>query len=91
MENDREFSDLTMSRAECPKCGATWLNGQHYWSGTAKLGDPQDLAGLVCNKYGDFQCINPAKGSDSGDTWERRLADLEKFGGDQAEKWEDRL
>ena len=91
MENDREFSDLTMARAECPKCGATWLNGQHYWSGTGKLGDPHDLAGLVCNKYGDFQCINPAKGSDSGDTWERRLADLEKFGGDQAEKWEDRL
>ena len=67
------------------------MNGQHYWSGTGKLGDPHDLAGLVCNKYGDFQCINPAKGSDSGDTWERRLADLEKFGGDQAEKWEDRL
>ena len=91
MENNREFSDLTMSRTECPKCGATWLNGQHYWSGTGKLGDPHDLAGLVCNKFGNHQCINPVKGSDSGDTWERRLADLEKFGGDQAEQWEDRL
>ena len=91
MENDRQFSDLTMSRTECPKCGATWLNGQHYWSGTGKLGDPHDLAGLVCNKYGDFQCINPCKGSDSGDTWEKRIADADKFGADQAEKWEDRL
>ena len=91
MENNREFSDLTMSRTECPKCGATWLNGQHYWSGTGRLGDPHDLAGLVCNKFGNHQCINPVKGSDSGDTWERRLADLEKFGGDQAEQWEDRL
>ena len=60
MENDREFSDLTMSRAECPKCGATWLNGQHYWSGTGKLGDPHDLAGLVAINMG-FQCINPPK------------------------------
>ena len=91
MESDRQFSDLTMTRAECPKCGATWLNGQHYWSGTGRLGDPHDLAGLVCNKYGDFQCINPCKGSDSGDTWEKRIADADKFGADQAEKWEDRL
>jgi hypothetical protein len=87
MENDRQFSDLTMSRAECPKCGATWLNGQHYWSGTGKLGDPHDLAGLVCNKYGDFQCINPCKGSDSGDTWEKRMADIDTFADQQTEKW----
>ena len=80
MENDREFSDLTMSRAECPKCGAIWMNGQHYWSGTGVLGDPHDLAGLVCNKYGNHQCINPCKGSDSGDTWEKRMADLDAFG-----------
>ena len=88
MENDREFSDLAMSRAECPKCGATWLNGQHYWSGTGRLGDPHDLAGLVCNKYGNHQCINPCKGSDSGDTWEKRMADLERFADSQDEKWE---
>ena len=91
MENDKEFSDLSISRAECPKCGATWLNGQHYWSGTGKKGNELDLAGLVCNKLGSFQCINPMKGKDGGDTWEKRMEDLDKFGGEQAEKWEDRL
>ena len=85
MESDREFSDLTMTRAECPKCGALWINGQHYWSGTGVLGDPHDLAGLVCNRLGNHQCINPCKGSDSGDTWERRMADLDKFGKEHGE------
>ena len=55
----------------CTKCGATWVEGQLFWS-TGKEGCPHDLAGLVCNKYGDEQCINPCKGSDSGDTWEKR-------------------
>lgn len=94
MANDREFSDLTMTRAECPKCGALWINGQHYWSGTGALGDPHDLAGLVCNKHGNHQCINPCKGSDSGDTWEKRMADLDKFGNNLGEGktqwWNDR-
>ena len=87
-ENSKPLSDLKMDRAECPKCGAIWLNGQHYWSGTGKLGDPHDLAGLVCNKLGNFQCINPCKGSDSGDTWEKRLGDLDIFANQQNEKWE---
>ena len=87
-ENSKPLSDLKMDRAECPKCGAIWLNGQHYWSGTGKLGDPHDLAGLVCNKLGNFQCINPCKGSDSGDTWEKRLGDLDTFANQQNEKWE---
>ena len=46
---DKELSNLSMDRKECPKCGALWLNGQHYWSGTGKLGNELDLAGLVCN------------------------------------------
>lgn len=74
----KEFSDLSMTRVECPKCGATWIDGQHYWSGTGKKGNELDLAGLVCNNLGDFQCINPKKGHDGGDTWEKRLEDLEK-------------
>lgn len=61
----------------CPKCGATWLNGQHYWVGTQKKGNEDDLAGLVCNKLGDHTCINPKKGSEIGDTWKKRLEDLE--------------
>lgn len=78
MDPDSKFSDLSMDRKECEKCGAIWLNGQHYWSGTGAVGDPHDLAGLVCNKLGDHRCINPCKGSDSGITWEQRLAQLDK-------------
>ena len=75
----KELSDLTMSRAECPKCGAIWINGEHRWSGTAAKGNELDLAGLVCNKLGNHQCINPKKGQEGGDTWARRLEDLEKM------------
>lgn len=78
MANDKELSDLSMTRTECPKCGALWINGQHYWSGTGKLGNELDLAGLVCNKLGNFQCINPKRGAEGGDTWTKRLEDLEK-------------
>ena len=68
-----------MDTKKCPKCDATWFGDQHYWTGTGALGDPHDLAGLVCNKYGDEQCINPCRGSTSGDTWEKRLAELERL------------
>ena len=77
MSSDKEMSDLTITRAECPKCGAVWINGQHYWSGTGKLGNELDLAGLVCNKLGDDTCINPCKGSEGGVTWAQRLEELE--------------
>lgn len=80
MESDREFSDLTMSRVECEKCGATWINGQHIWSGTGAKGNDLDLAGLVCNKLADDRCINPCRGMDGGDTWAKRMEDLDAFG-----------
>ena len=48
-------------------------------SGTAAKGNELDLAGLVCNKLGNRQCINPKKGQEGGDTWARRLEDLEKM------------
>jgi sRNA-binding protein len=80
MANDKEMSDLSVSRAECPKCGAVWINGQHYWSGTGKKGNELDLAGLVCNKLGNHQCINPRRGADGGDTWAKRLSELEENG-----------
>ena len=72
---DREFSDLKMDRKECGKCGAIWINGQHMWA-TGRVGNENDLAGLVCNKLGDSQCINPCRGSESGDTWEARFDDI---------------
>ncbi len=72
MSND--FSDLKLERKECEKCGATWINGKHVWRGTGSSSDSSelDLAGLVCNKYGNHQCINPMKGTDGGQTWEYR-------------------
>ena len=72
MSND--FSDLSFERKECEKCGATWINGKHVWRGTGASSDSSelDLAGLVCNKYGNDQCINPMKGTDGGQTWEYR-------------------
>jgi len=76
--NEKELSDFSVSRAECPKCKAVWINGQHYWSGTGKLGNELDLAGLVCNKLGNHQCINPKRGCDGGDTWDKRMEILEK-------------
>ena len=84
-DQPREMSDLSMSRAECPKCGATWINGQPRWSGKGVRGSEIDLAGLVCNKLGDFQCINPKKGQDGGDTWEKRLEFLDKMQSENGE------
>ena len=66
-----------MDTKTCPKCQAKWLDGQHYWT-TGKIGNESDLAGLVCDQYGDSTCINPKKGTEHcGDTWEKRASDLE--------------
>ena len=72
--DDRHLSDLRLERKECEKCGATWVNGKHVFRGTAaSYPDSElDLAGLVCNKLGNHQCINPKKGQDGGQTWEYR-------------------
>jgi len=70
--DDRQLSDLKLERKECPKCGAIWINGEHRWGGTGNAGNELDLAGLVCNKLGNEQCINPSKGQDGGQTWEYR-------------------
>jgi hypothetical protein len=44
------------------------------------MGNEINLASIVCNEHGDEQCINPMKGQEGGDTWEKRLQDLDKFG-----------
>ncbi|ADO99216.1 hypothetical protein Np050604_114 [Cyanophage S-RIM44] len=74
MTNDKELSNLRLERKECPKCGATWINGKHVFRGTAASYNKSelDLAGLVCNNLGDETCINPSKGIEGGQTWERR-------------------
>ena len=72
--SDNEFSDFSLERKECEKCGATCINGKHVWRGTGGSSDSSelDLAGLVCNKLGNHQCINPMKGKEGGQTWEYR-------------------
>ena len=84
--NDKEFSDLSLSRAECPKCRAVWINGQHYWA-TGAIGNDLDLAGLVCNKLGNHQCINPRRGADGGDTWEKRMEELDSLDSENDLNW----
>jgi len=74
--SNKELSDLSVERKECPKCGAIWINGEHYWSGTGKKGNELDLAGLVCNNHGDETCINPCVGMEGGVTWQKRLTEL---------------
>jgi hypothetical protein len=76
--SEKETSDLSMSRVECEKCGAVWINGQHYWR-TGVKGNEADLAGLVCQNHGNEQCINPQKYAEGGDTWEKRLADIDRM------------
>ena len=88
MTEDRELSDLKLERKECPKCNAIWINGEHYWSGTGNKGNELELAGLVCNNYGDHTCINPLKGYEGGDTWGKRLEVLDGFD-DLREGYED--
>ena len=66
-----------MEAKSCPKCGARFLEGTLFWS-TGKPGKPEDLAGLVCDQYGDETCINKLKGTKhNGDTWEKRAAFIE--------------
>ena len=64
-----------MGNKTCQCCGARWLDGQLYWA-TGKQGKDLDLAGLVCNSFGDEQCINPDRGLEGGDTWEARRQQL---------------
>lgn len=75
--SEKEVSSLSLNRVECAKCGAVWINGQHYWK-TGYVGNEVDLASLVCQPYGDGQCINPQKNVEGGDTWAQRLKDIEK-------------
>jgi Zn-finger nucleic acid-binding protein len=78
MTPDEKVSDLVMKRDECPKCGAVWLNNRHIWK-TGTQGDELDLAGLVCNVADYPDCINPKKGQEGGDTWEKRLNAIEEL------------
>ena len=76
MDSDKEVSDFSLKREECPKCGAVWLNGQHTWA-TGIKGDEETLANLVCSQTPQVPgCVNKKykKGHIYGDkdTWEKR-------------------
>ena len=72
---DKEVSDLTSTRVECPRCGAIWLNGQHYWK-TGVKGDDETLSNLVCGQKDFDDCINPSHKTGhiygEADSWEKR-------------------
>ena len=76
-----------MDAKSCPKCGARWLEGQLFWS-TGKSGKTEDLAGLVCNEWGDDTCINPEKGlvNSTQQTWEKRVQFLNKISAEMDDK-----
>ena len=73
--SDKETSDFSLERKECPVCGAVWLNGQHRWA-TGKVGSEEDLSNLVCGLKDDPKCINPKHKTGhiygDKDTWEKR-------------------
>jgi hypothetical protein len=65
-----------MEMKTCDTCGGHWVNNQFYWS-TGKIGEELDLAGLCCNQIGEERfCINPRRGEMGGQTWDRRLKQL---------------
>ena len=79
---DKELSDLSFSRVECPRCGAIWMNGQHYWH-TGQKGDEETLSNLVCGLKDFHDCLNPSHKSGhiygEKDTWEKRSGRLKKI------------
>ncbi len=80
--SDKQVSDFSIKRDECPVCGAIWLNGQHTWS-TGKRGDEETLSNLVCGIKDDPKCINSKHkvGHVYGekDTWEKRRQFIENL------------
>ena len=45
-----------------------------YWDGRKRVRSLK----LVCNNLGDETCINPKKGLDGGDSWEKRFDEIQK-------------
>ena len=39
-----EELNFSLKQEGCEKCGATWFNGEHRWTGTGAKGNELDLA-----------------------------------------------
>jgi hypothetical protein len=65
-----------MNTTTCRKCGACWIDGQLHWA-SGKQASESDLAGLVCQPFGDDSCINPSKDDTTGDSWQKRKARMD--------------
>ena len=88
-----ETTGLSLESKVCTKCGAKWLNGQHYWS-TGLVGDTKTLSNLVCGLVESNDCINPdhKKGHIYGekDTWEKRRQFIDRYStGKSDASWKD--
>ena len=72
-----------MDCRKCNKCGATFYptsdGGYQLRWATGAVGKPEDLAGLVCQPFGNDECINPARADITGDTWAKRMSTLERL------------
>ena len=79
---DKELSDLSFSRVECPRCGAIWMNGHHCWN-TGQKGDEETLSNLVCGIKDDRRCINPKHKTGhiygEKDTWQKRASFIDQW------------
>ena len=88
-----ETTGLSLESKACTKCGAKWLNGQHYWS-TGIIGDTKTLSNLVCGLVESPDCINPdhKRGHIYGekDTWEKRRQFIDRhYKGSSNAPWKD--
>jgi hypothetical protein len=83
---DKNVSDLSLSRVECGVCGAVWLGGRHIWS-TGRPGNNKDLSNLVCGIKDSPDCINPEHKNAhiyaEADTWEKRKNFIDRVGNDE--------
>lgn len=89
-DSSSKNSGFSMNYKKCPRCGATWINGEHRWS-NGNVGSERTLSNLVCKSANDDRCINPQKKTDSYwlgyDTWEKRKEFYEKITGEMNERF----
>lgn len=72
----KELSSLQCMK--CGKCGATFYPNEdgtmHFRWSTGAPGKLSDLASLVCQPYGNDECLNPSRYTvdPNADSWQKR-------------------